>query len=189
MESENRRKYYRAKIVLPIQWEVLGDEEKALVQEGKGASLLKRGSLPSPIDEYLAQAEPGSEAKRLYRCLQLINNKLNFVIERLVNGSSEARSPGDAIEISGSGLKFITDESLSPGSLLRMNLLLPESFHFEMELLAEVVRVDREGDRYLVASDIVAIDEDYRDAIIQAVFKKQRQEIRNERNTGGGEGS
>ncbi len=189
MESENRRKYYRAKIVLPVSWDVLGDEEKALVREGKGASLLKKGSLPSPIDEYLAQADPGSEVKRLYRCLQLINNKLNYVIDQLVNKPSGACSSDDVIEISGSGLKFVTDEHLSSGDLLRMNLLMPESFHFQMELLAEVVRVDREGDQYLVASDIVAIDEDYRDAIVQAVFKKQRQEIRNERNAGEDEGS
>jgi hypothetical protein len=189
MESGNRRRYYRARIVLPVSWELLDQDAKALVEQGQGAELLKKGGLASPIDEYLSQAEPGSEEKRLYRCLQLVNNKLDFLIDRLVNGCERERPLDDVIEISGSGLKFITGEPLSVGDLLRMDLLVPESFHYQMELLAEVVRVEAEEDRYQVAAGIVAIDEEFRDAIVQAVFKKQRQEIRKDRGSRDGEGS
>jgi len=189
MESGNRRRYYRARIVLPVSWELLDQDAKALVEQGQGAELLKKGGPASPIDEYLSQAEPGSEEKRLYRCLQLVNNKLDFLIDRLVNGCERERPLDDVIEISGSGLKFITGEPLSVGDLLRMDLLVPESFHYQMELLAEVVRVEEEEDRYQVAAGIVAIDEEFRDAIVQAVFKKQRQEIRKDRGSRDGEGS
>jgi len=181
MEARNRRKYYRANIVLPVSWEVLDGEEKALVEKGLGATLLKKGCLPSPIDEYLAQAEPGSQEKHLYRCLQLVNNKLNFLIDHLMSASGPQRPMDDVIEISGSGLKFLTDESLSPGDLLRMDLVMPESFHYQMELLVEVVRVEPLEGKSLIAANIVAIDEESRDAIVQAVFQKQRQEIRKER--------
>ena len=189
MRSGNRRKYYRAKIVLPVSWERLDRDAKTLVEQGQGASLLKKGGLMSPIDEYLSQAEPGSEEKRIYRCLQLVNNKLDFVIDRMVNRSEEERCLDDVIEISGSGLKFITGEPLSVGDLLRMDLLVPESFHYRMELLAEVVRVEEEENRYQVAAGIVAIDEEFRDAIVQAVFKKQREEIRKDRGSQDGGGS
>ena len=91
MESGNRRKYYRARIVLPVSWELLDSDAKILVEEGHGATLLKKGGLMSPIDEYLSQAEPGTEEKRIYRCLQLVNNKLDFVIDRIVNRSEEER--------------------------------------------------------------------------------------------------
>jgi c-di-GMP-binding flagellar brake protein YcgR len=87
----------------------------------------------------------------------------------------------DVIEISGSGLKFLSDESLFTGDILRMNLIMPESFHYQMELLAEVVRTEPCEGRHLIAANIVAIDEESRDAIIQAVFRQQRQEIRKER--------
>jgi hypothetical protein len=50
-----------------------------------------------------------------------------------------------------------------------------------MEFLAEVVRVEPRNDGYLVAASILAIDENARDAIVQAVFRKQRREIRDER--------
>ncbi|MFO7784305.1 MAG: PilZ domain-containing protein [Thermodesulfobacteriota bacterium] len=183
MESGNRRKYYRARIALPISWEVLDDEEKAVVEKGLGVTLLKKGCLPSPIDEYLADAPPGSEEKRIYRCLQLVNNKLNFIIDHLMGSWDERRPMDDLIEISGSGLKFITGDPLSVGDMLRMNLVMPDSFHYQMELLAEAVRVEPEKDHYLVAASIKAIDEESRDAIVQAVFRRQRQEIRVDRDS------
>jgi hypothetical protein len=183
MESGNRRKYYRARITLPVSWERLDEEARRLVEQGQGARLLRKGGLANPIDEYLAQAEPGSEERRIYRCLQLVNNKLDFLIDQLVNRCERERPLDDVIEISGSGLKFITREPLSVGDLLRMDLLMPESFHYQMELLAEVVRVEEEEDASQVAAGIVAIDEEFRDAIVQAVFRKQRQEIREDRSS------
>lgn len=189
METGNRRKYYRARIVLPLSWEVLDDEEKAVVEKGLGATLLKKACLPSPIDEYLVDAPPGSEEKRIYKCLQLVNNKLNFIIDHLMGSWDDRRPMDDMIEVSGSGLKFITRDPLSTGDILRMTLVMPDSFQYQMELLAEVVRVEPEEDRYLVAAFIRAIDEDSRDAIIQAVFRRQRQEIRNERDSHEDEGA
>jgi hypothetical protein len=164
-----------------VSWERLDEDARELVNQGKGATLLRKGGLMSPIDEYLTQAEPGSEERRIYRCLQLVNNKLDFVIDQLVNRCERERPLDDVIEISGSGLKFITREPLSVGDLLRMDLLMPESFHYQMELLAEVVRVEQTEEGYQVAAGITAIDEEFRDAIVQAVFKKQRQEIRKDR--------
>ncbi len=181
MDTENRRKYYRARIMLPVSWEVLGGEEKDLVEQGLGATLLRKGRSTSPIDEYLSQADPGSEEKHLYRCLKLVNNKLDFIIDQLLSPADRLRPTDDVIEISGSGLKFLTEEPLSTGDVLRMELLVPESFHYHMELLAEVVRVEQVENRYQVAAGIAAIDEESRDAIVQAVFKKQRQEIRKDR--------
>ncbi len=187
MESRNRRKYYRAKIVLPVSWEVLPMEEKDLVAKGLGATLIKKGRLKNPIDECLAQAEPGTEAQRVYQCLQLINNKLSFIIDHLMTAGGDRRPLDDVIEISGSGLKFVTDEELSTGDLLRMHLVMPESTHYQTELLAEVVRVETLERGHLIAAGIVAIDEDSRDAIVQAVFRQQRQEIRHGRDETGGE--
>jgi hypothetical protein len=184
MESENRRKYYRARIDLPISWEVLDENEASVVKKGLGSSLLRKESCPSPVDEFLAQALPGSQEERLFRCIQLLNNKLDFIIERLLTGLDKDSGPlDDVVEISGSGLKFTTEESIKEGRFLRMNLVMPETFHYRMEFVAEVLRVEKYRSRFLVASRIVAIDEDTRDAIIQTVFKKQRQEIRMERDS------
>lgn len=184
MESENRRRYYRARIDLPISWEILEENEAAIVQKGLGSSLLRRESCPSPIDEFLTQSTPGSQEERVYKCIQLLNNKLDFIIERIMAGlEKECGVLDDVIEISGSGLKFTTEESIKKGSFLRMNLMMPDSFHYRMEFVAEVLRVEKFESRYLVAAGIVAIDEDTRDAIIQTVFKKQRQDIRMERDS------
>jgi len=181
MDSENRRKYYRAKIILPVGWEVLDRKEASVVRQGMGNTLLKREACPGPIDECLAQAPPGSQEERFFRCIQLLNNKLDFLIERTLSGADERGALDDVLEISGSGLKFTTRESLEKGNLLRMNLVMPDTFHYRMEFLAEVMRVDEYDSGNLVAARIVAIDEDTRDAIIQTVFRRQRAEIRMDR--------
>lgn len=189
MVSENRRKYYRARIVLPASWDVLDEDQAALVKQGMGSSLLEKAVCPSPIDEFLSQATPGSNEERLYRCIQLLNNKLDFLIERVLAGPGDDRGTmDDVIEISGSGLKFRTHESLNQGDVLRMNIVIPETFLYRMEFLAEVLRVEAQDTGHLVAARIVAIHEDARDAIVQAVFRKQRQSIRRERDAQPGEG-
>jgi len=188
MESENRRKYYRARIVLPADWDVLSEEQAALVKQGMGTSLLEKTACPSPIDEYLSQATAGSTEERLYRCIQLLNNKLDFLIERALSGPGDERGAlDDVIEISGSGLKFLTHEPLNQGDILRMNIVIPQTSMYRMEFLAEVLRVEEQDTAHLVAARIVAIDEDARDAIVQTVFRKQRQSIRQERDTPPGE--
>jgi len=187
MEMENRRRFYRANIVLPISWEVLCDEEQAIVRKGMGTTLLKKECLPSPIDEYLADAPPGSEEKRIYRCLQLVNNKLNFIIDQLMGSWNQRKPMDDVIEISGSGLKFMTGDPLSTGDILRMTLVMPDTFQYRMEFLAEVVRMEPEDDKFCVAASIKAIDEDSRDAIVQAVFQKQRKDIRREQDSAQGD--
>lgn len=181
METGNRRKYYRARIILPLTWEVLNDEEKAIVQKGLGATLLNKGHIPGPIDEYLADSPPGSEERRVFRSLQHINNKLNYIIDHLMGSWDDRRPMDDLVEISGSGLKFLTGEQLSKGDMLRVTLVMPDSFQFRMELLAEVVRVSSEDGRYQVAASITDIDEEFRDAIVQSVFRKQRQDIRSDK--------
>ncbi|MGD8387687.1 MAG: PilZ domain-containing protein [Desulfobacteraceae bacterium] len=188
MVSENRRKYYRARIVLPASWDVLSDEQAALAKQGMGSSLLGKSICPSPIDEFLSQTTPGSKEERLYRCIQLLNNKLDFLIERALAGPGDERGGlDDVIEISGSGLKFLTQESLSQGDIIRMNIMIPETSLYRMEFLAEVLRVEEQDAAHLVAARIVAIDEDARDAIVQTVFRKQRQSIRQEKETTPGE--
>ena len=81
MASDNRRAYYRAQITIPLQWRILLPEESRIVRQGLGANLFRGSGVPNPIDEFLEQATPGSNEEHLYRCLQLVNNKLDFLIE------------------------------------------------------------------------------------------------------------
>lgn len=184
----NRRKYYRGKITVPARWQPLTEEDSRLVFDGKGSELFKQADLLDPLDEILERAEPGTSEKQILRCLQLLNNKLDFIIEQIFLKERETPpSRGDVIEISGSGLKFTSEEFLQKGTLLMMNLILPGTFEFQLELISEVLRSEDVGGGFVIAAKILEIREETRDEIIKVVLQRQRKEIRSGKtNQGGG---
>ena len=187
MSSENRRKDFRVDISLHCRWEALTEEEVKLLKRGMGRSLFEKNECDSPIDEIMRQTVPGSQEEHWYRSLQLINNKLDFIIDQIFLESSELPMKRDkVIELSGSGVKFVSHRNIQPGTFLRMLLILPGTFLFQIELIGEVMRIERKGEAAVAAARIVEIDEAARDAIITVVFQKQRQEIRREKLNQGG---
>jgi hypothetical protein len=118
----------------------------------------------------------------------LLNNKLDFIVEQIfLKERDTPPSRGDVIEISGSGLKFTSDELLEKGTLLMMNLILPGTFEFQLELISEVLRSEDVGGGFVIAAKILEIREETRDEIIKVVLQKQRKEIRTGKtNQGGG---
>ena len=188
MDSDNRRKDFRIDITLYFRWKALTVEETELLRRGMGSTLLKRKEVPSPIDEILKQTAPGSREEQLYRSLQLINNKLDFIIDNTFLESTEPQRHQDKItELSGSGLKFLTHEKLSLGTFIKMNIIMPGTFQYQVELIVEVLRVEQRGNMSEVAAQIEEIDDTAKDAIIKIVFQKQRQEIRREKQLQGGQ--
>ena len=182
MNPENRRKYFREELTVPARWQVLMDEEIKLVEKGMGSTLFKSAGLPDPIDEFSEEADLGSKEEQLYRCLQLINNKLDFIVDQMFLKSTEnPPNLDEVIEISGSGLQFRSKKRVKPGTLLKLSLIMPKTLQYEMELIAEVVRVDEKGDSFINAARILVIEDEARDSIVQVVFQKQRREIRMEK--------
>jgi hypothetical protein len=182
MAESNRRGFYRAEIRIPLKYRVLFPEEVIAVRQGSGKSLFRGGRMGSPMDDLVQQATPGSDNEHLYRCFQILNNKLDFLIEEVFlrpDGSAPMR--GDLIDISGSGLKFACRDHVSIGSLLKLDLIIPATAQYQLEMVAEVVRVEARQGGYIMACHIKEIEEACRESIIQVVFQKQRSDIRNAR--------
>ena len=179
MNDANRRNHFRAQILIPVKWRILSKGETKLVKNGMGSNLFREHGLPGPIEEILEQAPPGSNEEQMYRSLQLLNNKLDFIIEQVLSESIYRTSNRDEInDISASGLKFTSHERLDVGAFLKMDLIMPGTFQYQIELIAEVLRVEEKGGSFIIAARIVYIDEDARDSIVKTVFKKQRMDIR-----------
>ena len=179
MDVNNRRDHFRVEIIVPAKWQLLNQQEIELVNEGLESVIFKTDGLPSPIDEILAQTAPGSEEEHMYHSLQFINNKLDFIIEQLLPNSMKSMTgQGDVFEISASGLKFICNENLEIGNLIKMNLILPGTFKYQMNFIAEVMRVEEKDIGFITAVRYTHINDDDRDSIIDVVFRKQRLDIR-----------
>ena len=182
MTVQNKRKFFRVKSLFPTTWRMLNHEEVALINKGEGHHLLKTTNLPNPIDELIDRSSPGSEEEQLYKSLQYINRKLDFIIDQIVSGSEDSLpEKNDVIEISASGLKFTAKKPLQINDYIKMDVIMPGTFHYLIEFIAQVVRIEEKGSGFSVAAKIVEIDESAQDAIIQVVFQKQRKNIREQR--------
>jgi hypothetical protein len=186
MSPENRRDYLRAKVFLTTRWSALCQESFSSFDEEDAGRAATENVIAGPIDEIIDQMATGSQEETLYRCLKMIDKKLNFVIEQLISPSDQRGSKfNDVVELSGSGLKFLSDTVFPEGALLRMELIMPTAFEFKIDLIAKVLRVEKmaiqeeaNGESYSIAVHFTEIDEKARDAIIETIFKKQRKLIR-----------
>lgn len=183
MSDSNRRENFRVEITVPVRWEILTDDEIKTLKNGMGNDLFKQGGIPSPIETYLEETTHGSKDEHLFLALQLLNNKLDFIIEHLMSHTFDASPDHDNImEISASGLKFASKEKFETGTLLKMEVILPGIVQYNIELITEILRVPEKGNLFINAARIVYIKDSTRDSIIKLIFNKQRMDIRNKNN-------
>jgi len=188
MNGPNRREYARAKVKLFARFSVLDRAEEERAKTGARPPL-RGGRSIGPLEELVEQIGPGNLDEPLLRCLQFINNKIDFIIDEITSrGKAGMSVPSEVTEISGSGFSLDCDIRLSRGQLLKVDLIMPSALQYRIELVAKVVRVDeaqqepgQDRRRFSVSARFVEIDEESRESIIKAVFSRQRERIRIER--------
>ena len=181
----NQRRSFRIQIVLPIRYTRLTAEEKQLVEAGKGGLLLTNATSSLPFE--LIDSAPASRASNqdnlLLHHLQVIDAKLNWLIERLGDENKGLTSHGETLDIGGNGLCFLTSEALAVGTLLRIKLKL-SSAALSVELLAKVLRVEPrtngsdEGSKFAIAVRFVEIGNVQREQVTNFILDKERQTLR-----------
>jgi hypothetical protein len=189
MNAPNRREYARAKVRLFARFRILERAEEEGVKKGMAGSHLRGGRSIGPLEELVEQIAPGSVDEPLLRCLQFINNKIDFIIDEITSrGKASTSIPGEVTEISGSGFRLDCDIRLPRGQLLKVDLIMPSALQYRIGLVAKVVRVDeaqqepgQDRKRFSVSARFVEIDEESRESIIKAVFSRQRARIRIEK--------
>jgi hypothetical protein len=169
----NKRSYFRVELVLPVKWRVLNSDEIDLIQNGSGSNLLQQNLFQAEIHEDLALNKEDHGT----RALQTLNDKLNFIINTM-SGSDPLPSDDRIVEISASGLKFRTKNNPGPGAFLKMDLSFQGFPHLHMGIITEAMRIQKSGNEYLIAANILCIDENERDLLIKMIFQKQRTDIR-----------
>lgn len=183
MSESNRREHFRVEITIPVSWKILTDDEIDILTKGMGDTLFKQSGIPSPIESFLDEVPKGSKDEQLFLALQLLNNKLDFIIEQILSSRSfDKNSNAKIMEISASGLKFASEEKFKEGTLLKMELMMPGIVEYDLELITEILRAAKKGDQYINAARIVHMKDNARDSIIKLVFQKQRMDIRNKKN-------
>jgi len=177
MKIENKRDYFRVDISIPIRWRILNQTETDLIKKGLGCSILTQRVFKTQINEIPSKTS-SIRNDQINNSLQLLNHKLDYIINMMMSDSMGATGNTRVVEISASGLKFMTVDKIDPGNFLMIELLIPGAPHFQVELIAEVMRIDESYNEYLVASNIIWIDDEAREFIVKMSFEKQRIDIR-----------
>ncbi len=119
--------------------------------------------------------------KELLEFLSNLNNKLDVILSLLNQNSLSQDFPykGEVVEISGAGLKFLSQEKLEPGTPIEVALSLSTLPPLLIGLVGEILRLEGEqNQKYLYALKYLFLRDSDREQIVQFVFKEQRELLR-----------
>ena len=130
-----------------------------------------------------------SDDSDLIAYLKIIEKKLDMIMEML--NEKRADSPYTSlyasVNLSGSGVRFLSPHPLVMGERLELRIALPFAPFPKISTLCEVVRVDgpsAEKKEWQIALRFLVVNEFDRDFLINYVFTKEREKLRSEKKTG-----
>ncbi len=188
---ENRRSFRISESVY-IKYEILSEKE---FQEGLEHRKLKLGmndgaqaklvDIDARLSEamYLLNAEYG----KIGRCMTLINDKLNVVIDQLPSlrekKQSLVKSPPQTCDVSADGMIFSSERALNVGDKLYIQFLLSTDNRY-VETFCHVVRLDDPPDTsrtdlpYGIAVEYLNMPPAQREILIQHMFSRESETLR-----------
>ena len=188
---DNRRSFRVSEDVY-IKYDILTDDEfaagierrKLLLGENDGAQ-----AALVEIETRLGEAMflCNGENNQLGRCITLLNDKLNIVIEQLpsmrATRTSLAKMPSQVCDVGADGLVFSSERPLSVGDKLHLRFLLSSDNRF-VESFATVVRLtdppDTSGNDlpYGIAVEFNDLPPAQREQLIQHMFSRESETLR-----------
>ncbi|MCX8111407.1 MAG: PilZ domain-containing protein [Syntrophorhabdaceae bacterium] len=187
MEKNEKRDYFRVDDRLRLKFRIISEEE---------FNALEHTIRYSPISNFTSSDEisilkmigADEEKKKdpLYAYLNIIDRKINMILDYLIENADDKKQYNTSYtqaNISGSGIMFITDADIKEGDYVELILILPIYLYTRISILCKVIRCVKEikdGDTVnYVAMQFLVINENDRDMLIQYIFIKEREMLRN----------
>ncbi len=191
MEEREKRQHIRIGDTLVFEYCVLSEDEyrqekEIFYQQPSGVEKVKLKypflSLPFSGEKVEEQISHSSLNQVFLGLLVSINEKLENLLKIMAKSGNKkcslhCKEPA-FINISGAGIRLITEEFMEPGTKLRIIFLLPIFPTFEIKALGEVVWTKPKENKYEVGINFLEIHEDDREALIYYIFRRQRKLIR-----------
>lgn len=185
--NDEKREYFRIRDRLPVEFRVISLEEFTKLED------IIRQRPTEFIDRakgfyFLDAPSFGKEDEKLYSYLRVINKKLDMIIKALGGQAREEHYNVvfTELDISGAGMRFNSDVELSDGDLVECKLVIPVFPYSEITALCQVVRVESVGGgdiggKSRVAMKFMVIHEKDRDSLINYIFMKNRECLRQDK--------
>ena len=130
------------------------------------------------------KSSDGSNGEALNSFLAVLDRKLSVIVDLLTKSSVDDLYTRRYVEleISGSGLSFVSDVPLPENGYAEFRLMLPLFPYPKIPVLCRIVRsVKREENSQVdweIACKFLAINDSDRDLLIQYIFGREREQIR-----------
>jgi hypothetical protein len=178
-EGDERRELFRITDRLLVEYRHVTYEESISLER----NLRQSFSFHDSTYHHLSELPIGPPFLRdLYSYLEVMDRKLNMILEALSKKDELFRSRYLDVDISGTGVRFMLDDKLGEGGLLELCLVLPCFPDARIRALGRIVRVwqDSSGDdgSWETAVSFVAMNEKDKDILIGYIFSKERERLR-----------
>ena len=130
------------------------------------------------------KSSDGSNGEALISFLAVLDRKLSVIVDLLTKSCVDDLYTRRYVEleISGSGLSFVSDVPLPENGYAEFRLMLPLFPYPKIPVLCRIVRsVKREENSHVdweIACKFLAINDSDRDLLIQYIFGREREQIR-----------
>ena len=122
----------------------------------------------------------------LYKLIYQLSLKVDRLIDMM---ESKQQHPyktifDERINISASGMRFMTDEEVQEGDIMALRIALPLAMATRLHVLAEVVSIQPPTDdqKRMVSVKFIDLSQEVKETITRYVFKRQRELLRREGN-------
>ena len=184
-----KREFVRVEDCLPCTFTVLSKEDYEDSQkEHLGKAVNKSGFEMCLPDIWHQEREAldknGEVGLILIQLLTNIDRKLSIFLDSLNPSGRKALIQKDGIvkNISGSGAKIYSNEELTIGDILKLEIILPTFPISPITVFGESVRVERleknQKQRFGIVVKYTTIREEDQDTLIRYVFRRQRELLR-----------
>ena len=164
-------------------------QEELLTPEQLNAEMKKSGmvSQHSELIQDLMNNDPGSGhygatmSPEISGALETLELKLNYLISLQMGKDDDQEYGQRLVNLSASGIGFLTQEKCKKGDWLKIKLKLPLFPPMKLELLGKVVSAVAERGKHSgtrIGAALIFRCEQEEEGIIKYLFKRQRERIR-----------
>lgn len=184
-DTDDRREYFRIKDRLAIEVRAISDEEFLQLENTiryNPTQVIDKAYDMHFLKESISNDE--KEKSQILSYLVMIDKKLDMLVDFLYKPKKDElfHTSYTEVEISGNGIKFITDLVINGGDYIEIKVVIPRFPYPKITALSQVLRGEEcfvnETKYCEVIARFIVINEEDRDLLINYIFVKDRERLR-----------
>jgi len=180
--NDHGRQDFRINDVIPISEDRLTAEEFEINKSKVGVRSRQNGMLRQMVGRDIFSGEHNPANPEMSQAIEALDAKLNYLIGvNMLNDASHGNMLERPVNLSVTGISYVTDKHYKLGDAVAINLMLPAFPPSILELVGTVVRAPQpEGKKQQVGIKFYYRCDDEEDTISKYVYRRHRETIRAE---------